>query len=56
MATMCLHGLERDKKIVIIGRLKRHDAAPTFNDRFDGVNGQTRLADCDIAELSKTLQ
>ena len=53
---MGVHRLECKHKITVIGRLKRQDGEPGFDRRLDGVGRYARFADCDIAELSKTLQ
>ena len=53
---MGAHRLEREHKVTVVGRVNRQDGAPSFDRRFDGFGRYARFADCDIAELSKTLQ
>ena len=51
-----LYRLECEQKITVVGRLSGEDGEPSFDGRFDGVGRYARFADCDIAEVSKTLQ
>jgi hypothetical protein len=52
---MGVQRLECKHKVTVIGRLNRQDGEPSFDHHFDGVGRYAASADCDIAELSKTL-